>query len=98
MHIDKEPRSTENPLENLGRVLSHCKLTENVTTELLMTINSKTIVLPKNDKTFILGQTPMSDLRVYCDKGLKHQMKLRFTPEDVSRVDNVLWSPPGNLL
>lgn len=56
-----------------------------------MTINFKTIVLPNNDKTFILGQTPMSDQRVYSDKKLKHQMKLRFTREDVSRVDNVLW-------
>lgn len=63
-----------------------------------MTINSRTIVLPNNDKTFILRQTPMSDQRVYCDKGRKHQMKLRFTPEDVSRVDHVQWSPPGNLL
>lgn len=97
LHIDKEPLSTGNPLENLGRVLSHCKLTENVTTELLMTINSQTIVLPNNDKTFTHGQTPLSDQRVYCDKGLKHQMKLRFTREDVSRVSNVLWSPP-NLL
>lgn len=59
-----------------------------------MTINSKTIMLANNDKTFILGQTPMSNQRVYLDKGLKHPMKLRFTPEDVSRVDNVLWSPP----
>lgn len=32
----------------------------------------------------------MSDQRVYWDKGLNHQMKLRFTCEDMSRVENLL--------
>lgn len=51
-------------------------------------------MLPNNNKTFIL----YCDIVVYYDKGLTHQMKLKFTLEDVSRVDNVQWSTPGNLL